>query len=343
MILPVFVPPWFNNINVKQFLSAHDVNDIKALVERALEHKAAPQANKAIGAGKRIGLLFLNPSMRTRLSTQVAAQNLGMEAIVFNIGSEGWALEFEDGAIMNGTTVEHVKDAAPIMGNYFDILAIRTFPSLKNREEDYSERYIQQFVKYAGIPVVSLESATLHPLQSLTDVITITEAWFSSYGPSTMDHGQKKPKVVLTWAPHVKALPQCVANSFAQWINAWGEADFVITHPEGYELDEQFTKGATITHNQDEALKDADFVYVKNWSSYQQYGQVLNNDASWMLTLEKLKATNDAKVMHCLPVRRNLELSDEVLDSPHSIVTQEAANRVWAAQVVLEAILKEAK
>lgn len=343
MFLPVFVPSWFNTLNVKQFLSAHDVSDIKALVQRALEHKAAPQAHKDFGAGKRIGLLFLNPSMRTRLSTQVAAQNLGMEAIVFNIGSEGWALEFEDGAIMNGTTVEHVKDAAPIMGNYFDILAIRTFPSLKNREEDYSERYIQQFVKYAGIPVVSLESATLHPLQSLTDVITITEAWFSAHGPSTIDHGQKKPKVVLTWAPHVKALPQCVANSFAQWINAWGEADFVITHPEGYELDEQFTKGATITHNQDEALKDADFVYVKNWSSYQQYGQVLNNDASWMLTLEKLKATNDAKVMHCLPVRRNLELSDEVLDSPHSIVTQEAANRVWAAQVVLEAILKEGK
>ncbi|OLY93157.1 ornithine carbamoyltransferase [Cnuella takakiae] len=328
---------------MKQFLSAHDVSDIKALVQRALEHKAAPQANKDFGAGKRIGLLFLNPSMRTRLSTQVAAQNLGMEAIVFNIGSEGWALEFEDGAIMNGTTVEHVKDAAPIMGNYFDILAIRTFPSLKNREEDYSERYIQQFVKYAGIPVVSLESATLHPLQSLTDVITITENWNKAHGPWTMDHGQKKPKVVLTWAPHVKALPQCVANSFAQWINAWGEAEFVITHPEGYELDEQFTRGATIIHNQDEALKDADFVYVKNWSSYQQYGQVLNNDPSWMLTLEKLKSTNDAKVMHCLPVRRNLELSDEVLDSSHSIVTQEAANRVWAAQAVLEAILKEGK
>lgn len=341
MFLPVFVPPWFNTINVKQFLSAHDVSDIKALVQRAFEHKAAPQAHKDFGAGKRIGLLFLNPSMRTRLSTQVAAQNLGMEAIVFNIGSEGWALEFEDGAIMKGTTVEHVKDAAPIMGNYFDILAIRTFPSLKNREEDYSERYIQQFVKYAGIPVVSLESATLHPLQSLTDVITITEV-MQNKNPKHQTPNSK-PKVVLTWAPHVKALPQCVANSFAQWINAWGEADFVITHPEGYELDEQFTKGATITHNQDEALKDADFVYVKNWSSYQQYGQVLNNDASWMLTLEKLKATNEAKVMHCLPVRRNLELSDEVLDSPHSIVTQEAANRVWAAQVVLEAILKEGK
>lgn len=321
---------------MKQFLSAHDVPDIKAMIQRALAHKANPQAQKALGAGKRIGLLFLNPSMRTRLSTQVAAQNLGIEAILFNIGSEGWALEFEDGAVMNGTTVEHVRDAAPIMGHYFDILAIRTFPSLKNREEDYSERYIQQFVKWAGIPVVSLESATLHPLQSFTDVITITEVMQSEdYKPIA-----KKPKVVLTWAPHVKPLPQCVANSFAQWINAWGEADFVVTHPEGYELDEQFTKGATITHNQDEALKDADFVYVKNWSSYHQYGQILTQDPSWMLTLDKLKTTNAAKVMHCLPVRRNLELSDEVLDSAHSIVTQEAANRVWAAQAVLEAIIK---
>ncbi len=282
-----------------------------------------------MGANKRIGCLFLNPSMRTRLSTQIAAQNLGMEAIVFNVGSEGWALEFEEGAVMNGTTVEHVKDAAPIMGNYFDILAIRTFPSLKNREEDYSEQYIKQFIKYAGIPVVSLESATLHPLQSLTDVITIKETFKE----------KRKPKIVLTWAPHVKPLPQCVANSFAQWINAWGEADFVITHPEGYELDEQFTNGATIMHDQDEALKDADFVYVKNWSSYKDYGKILCTDESWMLTNEKLKLTNAAKVMHCLPVRRNVELSDEILDGPNSIITQEAANRVWAAQAVLSEIL----
>lgn len=325
---------------MKQFLSAHDVADINGLVQRALEHKAAPQASKALGAGKRIGLLFLNPSMRTRLSTQIAAQNLGMEAIVFNLGSEGWALEFEDGAIMNGTTVEHVKDAAPIMGHYFDILAIRTFPSLKNREEDYSERYIRQFVKYAGIPVVSLESATLHPLQSLTDVITISEILQANSKPQTTN---PKPKIVLTWAPHVKALPQCVANSFAQWMNAWGEADFVITHPEGYELDEQFTHGATITHDQDEALHNADFVYVKNWSAYTEYGQILSRDTSWMLTLKKLQQTNSAKVMHCLPVRRNIELSDEVLDSKYSLVTQQAANRVWAAQAILETILKEGR
>ena len=317
---------------MKQFISVHDVADINALVETALAYKAAPFADKSLGANKRIGCLFLNPSMRTRLSTQIAAQNLGMEAIVFNVGSEGWALEFEEGAIMNGTTVEHVKDAAPIMGKYFDVLAIRTFPSLKNREEDYSEQYIKQFIRYAGIPVVSLESATLHPLQSLTDVITIKETWRAN---------NAKPKVVLTWAPHVKPLPQCVANSFAQWMTAWGEADFVITHPEGYELDEQFTNGAAITHNQDEALKDADYIYVKNWSSYKDYGQVLCKDDSWMLTNKKLKLTNDAKVMHCLPVRRNVELSDEILDGPNSIITQEASNRVWAAQAVLSEILQQ--
>jgi len=314
---------------LKQFLSVHDVKDIDALVQQALLYKANPFLDKALGTNKRIGCLFLNPSMRTRLSTQIAAQNLGMEAIVFNVGAEGWALEFADGAIMNGTTVEHVKDAAPIMGNYFDILAIRTFPSLKDREEDYNETYIKQFVKYAGIPVVSLESATLHPLQSLTDVITIAETFKE----------QRKPKVVLTWAPHVKPLPQCVANSFAQWMTAWGNVDFVITHPEGYALDNQYTKGATITTDQDVAIKDADYIYVKNWSSYEQYGQILSTDQSWMLTAEKLKATNNAKVMHCLPVRRNVELSDEILDGPNSIVTQEASNRVWAAQAVLSAIL----
>lgn len=307
------------------------------MVERALEYKTNPFKDKSLGVNKRIGCLFLNPSMRTRLSTQIAAQNLGMDAVVFNVGAEGWALEFEEGAIMNGTTVEHVKDAAPIMGKYFDVLAIRTFPSLKNREEDYSEQYIKQFIKYAGIPVVSLESATLHPLQSLTDVITIKETWSAlSHKPQTTNH---KPKVVLTWAPHVKPLPQCVANSFAQWMTAWGEVDFIVTHPEGYNLDEKFTNGATITHNQNEALNDADFVYVKNWSSYREYGQVLCKDNDWMLTNEKLQFTNHAKVMHCLPVRRNVELSDEILDGLNSIVTQEAGNRVWAAQAVLSEIL----
>ncbi len=328
---------------MKNFTSVNDLlspsfggvgEAIDALVQKALAYKANPFADRALGANKRIGCLFLNPSMRTRLSTQIAAQNLGMEPIIFNVGNEGWMLEFEEEAIMSGTTVEHVKDAAPIFGKYFDILAIRTFPSLKNRDDDYSELYIKQFIKYAGIPVVSLESATLHPLQSLTDIITITEEQLKS------EIRNRKSKIVLTWAPHVKPLPQCVANSFSQWITAWDKADFVITHPEDYELSEEFTKGATITHNQDEALKDADFVYVKNWSTFNDYGKMYESDPSWMMTNKKLEITNNAKVMHCLPVRRNVELSDEILDGPNSIVTLEASNRVWAAQAVLAEILR---
>ena len=332
----------FTSVNdLKDFQSGEDLGKaINSLVQKALVYKADAFRDRTLGANKRIGCLFLNPSMRTRLSTQIAAQNLGMETIVFNVGNEGWALEFEEEAIMSGSTVEHVKDAAPIFGNYFDILAIRTFPSLKNREDDYSELFINQFIKYAGIPVVSLESATLHPLQSLTDILTITENFAGGTHPGQPKTKNYKPKIVLTWAPHVKPLPQCVANSFAQWINAWGEADFVITHPEDYELDEQFTAGATITQDQDAALKDADFVYVKNWSTYHDYGRIYCNDPAWMLTNEKLKLTNNAKVMHCLPVRRNVELSDEVLDGPNSVVTQEASNRVWAAQAVLSEILK---
>lgn len=328
---------------MRNFTSVHDVQSISpgkmgdaidTLVHYALAYKQHPLKDQALGANKRMGCLFLNPSMRTRLSTQIAAQNLGMDAIVFNVGQEGWALEFEEEAIMSGTTVEHVKDAAPVLGKYFDILAIRTFPSLKNRQDDYSELFIKQFIKYAGVPVISLESATLHPLQSLTDVITITEVINNSNADKN-----RKPKIVLTWAPHVKPLPQCVANSFSQWINAWGKADYVITHPEDYELSDDYTKGATITHNQEAALKDADFVYVKNWSTYNDYGKIYCNDPEWMLTKEKLSETNNAKVMHCLPVRRNVELSDEILDSPSSIVTQQAGNRVWAAQAVLSQIL----
>lgn len=324
---------------MKQFISVHDVRKIDTLVLSALAYKANPFSDKALGTNKRIGCLFLNPSMRTRLSTQIAAQNLGMECIVFNVGQEGWALEFEEEAIMSGNTVEHVMDAAPILGKYFDILAIRTFPSLKNRDDDYSELYIKQFIKYAGIPVVSLESATLHPLQSLTDILTISEELNKSDPGSNRDRNQK-PKIVLTWAPHVKPLPQCVANSFAQWVNAWGKADFVITHPEDYELSEEFTKGAVITHNQEEALKDADFVYVKNWSTFNDYGKIYTNDPKWQLKKKRWAVTNNAKVMHCLPVRRNVELSDEILDGEMSIVTQQAANRVWAAQAVLAEILR---
>ena len=318
---------------MKNFLSVKDAGNIEDLVSSAIDFRNHPLSQPDLGKSKRLGLIFLNPSLRTRLSTQVAAQNLGMEALVFNASQDGWSLEFEEGAIMNGTSVEHVKDAAPILGRYFDILGLRTFPSLKNREEDYAENVMKQFVKYSGIPIISLESATVHPLQSLTDIITIT------------DHlpvkNKAKSKVVLTWAPHVKPLPQCVANSFSEWINAWGKCDITIAHPQGYELDKEFTKGATITNDQAEALQNADFVYVKNWSSYKDYGKTEEDGSSWMLTNKKLSLTNNAKVMHCLPVRRNVELSDEVLDSPNSIVTEQAANRVWAAQAVLANILKD--
>jgi N-succinyl-L-ornithine transcarbamylase len=320
---------------MKQFINVKDVTDINALVQKALAYKSDPAIDKQLGAGKRLGLLFLNPSLRTRLSTQVAAQNLGMEVITFNADKDGWALEFSEGAIMNGTTVEHIKDAAPILGNYFDILCIRTFPGLLNQADDYSEKVMNQFIQYAGIPVISLESSTLHPLQSLTDIITIKESIELS---GTFKH--KKPKVVLTWAPHIKAIPQCVSNSFSEWIKTWGEAEFVITHPVGYELSQKFTEGVTIMHDQDAALYDADFVYVKNWSAYHDYGKVLCSDANWMLTNQKLAITNNAKVMHCLPVRRNVELSDEILDGSNSLVTEVASNRIWAAQAVLAEILK---
>lgn len=316
-----------------KFTEASDFTNLDAMVQKALAYKQDPFRDQHLGQRKRIGMLFLNPSMRTRLSTQVAAQQLGMDAVVFNVGAEGWKLEFEEEAIMSGDTVEHVKDAAPILGQYFDILCVRTFPSLQNKEEDYSEAYINQFIRYAGVPIVSLESATLHPLQSFTDIITIEESLLQQ--PIV----GRKPKVVLTWAPHVKPLPQCVANSFAQWVNAWGKADFVITHPEDYELDTRFTQGARVTHDQQAALEGADFVYVKNWSTYHDYGKIYCNDPKWMLTHNSLRHTHAAKVMHCLPVRRNVELSDEILDGPHSIVTRQAGNRVWAAQTVLSEIL----
>lgn len=314
---------------MKNFISINDADNINLLVQKARAYKASPLMDAQLGADKKIGLIFLNPSLRTRLSTQVAARNLGMEPIVFNAGSEGWALEFEEGAIMNGTTAEHVKDAAPILGKYFDIICVRSFPGLKDREADYAETIINKFIQYAGVPVVSLESATQHPLQSLADVITITETKTRAI-----------PKVVLTWAPHIKPLPQCVANSFSQWMTGWNEVNFVIAHPEGYALSEQFTKGAMITNNQEEALAGADYVYVKNWSSFEDYGAVPGQHNDWMLDNKRHSLTDHAMVMHCLPVRRNVELSDEVLDGPFSLVTQQAANRVWAAQAVLSSILQ---
>lgn len=315
---------------MKQFLNLHDVKDLPALIASALAHKASPFAHRSLGEQKTLGMIFLNPSMRTRISTQRAAKNLGMEVIVFNLDKEGWQMELNEGVIMNGDKAEHVKEAAAVMGQYFDILGIRTFPGLKDRDEDYREHTIQQFVKYAGIPIVSLESATVHPLQSLADAMTIKE-----HMPT-----DRKPKVVLTWAPHVKALPQAVPNSFAQWMSHWSEVDFVITNPKGYDLDQTFTGNAAIEHDQDKALEGADFVYVKNWSSYELYGSIMQSDPSWMITNKKISKTNQAKVMHCLPVRRNVVIADGVLDGPQSVVVQQAGNRIWAAQAVLAEILQ---
>ena len=318
---------------MKQFTSVHDVADVETLVNDALSLKSNPYSDKQLGENKTLGLVFLNPSLRTRLSTQKAAINLGMSVMVMNMDKDGWALETQDGVVMNGTTVEHIREAAAVMGQYCDILGLRSFPKLKDREEDYSEDFFNKFVSYCGVPVVSLESATRHPLQSLADLVTIKETW----------KGKAKPKVVLAWAPHVKALPQAVPNSFSEWMckaQALGMVDFTIAQPEGFELNESFTPGAQISHNIDEALQGADYVYVKNWSSYSSYGQVLPYPEGWMMNNEKLKLTNDAKVMHCLPVRRDLELSAEILDGPNSLVIHEAGNRLWAAQAVLKALLQ---
>lgn len=316
---------------MKVFSSVKDVSDLNELVQSALELKQSPFAFQYLGNNKTIGLIFLNPSLRTRLSTQKAALNLGMTPIVMNMDKEGWGLEIKDIA-MNGTTVEHIREAAAVMGQYCDILAIRAFPKLEDRDEDYNEELFNKFVKYCGVPVVSLESATLHPLQSFADLITIQET-------KKVD----KPKVVLTWAPHVKPLPQAVPNSFSEWMcraQKEGMLDFTIVHPEGYELAEEFTKGAKIMHDQDKALAGADYVYVKNWSSYKEYGRILTSGDGWMMNNKKLKITNDAKVMHCLPVRRDLELSSEILDGPNSLVIHEAGNRQWAAQAVLKKMLE---
>ncbi|MGO1244542.1 acetylornithine carbamoyltransferase [Sphingobacterium sp. JB170] len=318
---------------MKKFFSVSDVDDLTSIVDEALALKSSPYALQALGKNRTLGLVFLNPSLRTRLSTQKAALNLGMNVMVLNMDKEGWALETRDGVIMDGTTVEHIREAAAVMGEYCDILGLRSFPSLKDKQADYTEDLFNKFVRFCGVPVVSLESATRHPLQSLTDLITISE-----------HKNVEKPKVVLAWAPHVKALPQAVPNSFAEWMSKaqeQGLVDFTIAHPQGYELSEEFTNGANITHDLDGALTGADFVYVKNWSSFHEYGKVYPVSTNWMLDNEKLGLTNNAKVMHCLPVRRDLELSSEILDGPNSLVIKEASNRVWAAQTVLKRMLQK--
>ncbi|TKC55766.1 acetylornithine carbamoyltransferase [Pedobacter hiemivivus] len=319
---------------MNQFTSVNDVQDIGQLVKDALALKESPYAHQHLGKNKTLGLVFLNPSLRTRLSTQKAALNLGMNVMVMNMDKEGWALETQDGIVMDGTTVEHIREAAAVMGQYCDVLGLRSFPKLLNRDEDYNEDFFNKFIKYCKVPVVSLESATRHPLQSLADLVTIKETW----------KGTAKPKVVLAWAPHIKALPQAVPNSFAEWMckaQQEGMLDFTIAQPRGYELNVDFTQGAHITNDLDEALAGADYIYVKNWSSYEEYGKVLPFTEGWMLTNDKLKPTNDARVMHCLPVRRDLELSSEILDGPNSLVIHEAGNRLWAAQAVLKQMLEK--
>jgi N-succinyl-L-ornithine transcarbamylase len=313
---------------MKNFTKFENKTTAEKLIQQAMHYKENPWIDKPKGQGKRIGCIFLNPSLRTRASTQIAAQQLGMDAIVMNMDKEGWALEMRDGVVMNKGTIEHIKDAAAVLGTYFDILAIRAFPSLTNKQEDVEDFVFNQFIKYSGKPVISLESAIRHPLQSLADMVTIQENWKK----------EVKPKVVLTWAPHIKAIPHAVANSFSEWALGCGH-ELTITHPEGYELDEAFTKGAKIELNQAKALEDADFVYVKNWSAFNDYGKIITTDHSWMLKEKHLKKSKNAKVMHCLPVRRNLELSDEILDGPRSLVTLQAQNRIYAAQAVISQIL----
>ena len=309
------------------FISLHDVANLEALIASARAAKADPFADQHLGKNKTIGLLFFNSSLRTRISTQKAAQNLGLNVIVLNVGSDSWGLEMEEGVIMNADKAEHVKEAAAVIGSYCDIIGIRAFAGLKDRELDYAEKVFEQFQKYAGVPIVNLESATRHPLQSLTDCITIEEHKLTA-----------RPKVVLTWLPQIKPLPQAVANSFAEWMNQ-SDVEFVITHPEGYELAPEFAGNATIIHDQREALKGADFVYGKNWSSYNQYGQVLTSGEDWVIDDSKMALTNNGKFMHCLPVRRNLKVTDSVIDSENSLVIPQAANREWAAQAVLKEIL----
>lgn len=315
---------------MKKFTSVSDVENLQEIIKKALQIKENPHSEAEKGKGKTIGLVFLNSSLRTRLSSQIAAQNLGLNVLTLNAAQEAWNLEFADGAVMNGDTVEHIKDAIEVLNQYCDIIAVRCFAGMKSKEDDVNESILSQFEQHAKVPVISLESATRHPLQSLADCITITENWKE----------ERKPKVVLTWAPHIKPIAQAVGNSFAEWMQEM-DVDFVIANPEGYDLDKNFTKDVKVIHNQDEALKEADFIYVKNWSSFDDYAKMPEVKENWMLTAQKLENTNAAKVMHCLPVRRNVELSDEVMDGDHSIIYQQAKNRIFSAQAVFSEILDE--
>ena len=315
---------------MKQFTTVNDIGDLGAAVAEALAIKKDRFAYKHLGTNKTLLMLFFHSSLRTRLSTQKAAMNLGMNVIVLDVNQGAWKLETERGVIMDGDCPEHLLEAIPVMGCYCDIIGVRSFARFESKEDDYSEKILNQFIKYSGRPVFSMEAATRHPLQSFADLITIEEY-----------KTKERPKVVLTWAPHPRALPQAVPNSFAEWMRA-ADYDFVITHPHGYELDEQFTAGVPIIYDQDEALRGADFVYAKNWAAYADpnYGKVLSKDRSWTITTEKMALTDNAYFMHCLPVRRNMIVSDDVIESDRSIVIPEAANREISATVVLKRLLE---
>jgi N-succinyl-L-ornithine transcarbamylase len=317
---------------MKHYLSIKDLPSIKSTVLEAIALKKEPLQYQELGKNKTIGLLFFNNSLRTRLSTQKAALNLGMEPIVMNFGSEGWQLEFEDGRVMDQGKSEHVKEAAQVISQYCDVIAIRAFAGLEDKQKDEAEEVLSAFVKYASVPILNMESSVGHPLQALADAITIEEV-----APKN-----KKLKVVLSWAPHPRALPHAVGNSFAEMALAHEDNfEFVITHPEGYELNPEKTKGATIEYDQKKAFEGADIIYTKNWSSYKDYGQVVCKDKSWTIDKEKMALTNDAKFMHCLPVRRNVVVADEVIDSENSMVIEQANNRTYSAQIVLKKILDE--
>ncbi|MBD5192274.1 MAG: acetylornithine carbamoyltransferase [Barnesiella sp.] len=315
---------------MRNFTSVNDIGDLRGAVREALEVKANRFAYKHLGENRTLLMIFFNSSLRTRLSTQKAAMNLGMNVIVLDVNQGAWKLETERGVIMDGDKPEHLLEAIPVMGCYCDVIGVRSFAQFVDKKKDYSEEIINQFIKYSGKPVFSMEAATRHPLQSFADLITIEEY-----------KRTERPKVVLTWAPHPKALPQAVPNSFAEWMNRT-DYDFVIANPEGYDLAPEFVGKAKVYHNQDEALRGADFVYAKNWSAFEDpnYGKVLSTDRSWTITTEKMALTNDAYFMHCLPVRRNMIVSDDVIESPRSLVIPEAANREISAEVVLKRILE---
>jgi N-succinyl-L-ornithine transcarbamylase len=313
---------------MKHYLNLDAIPNLQTAINEVIALKKEAYADEHLGQHKTLGMLFFNPSLRTRLSTQKAAQHLGLKTMVMNFSNEAWALEFEDGTKMSGLRSEHIKEAAAVVSQYCDLIAIRAFASLSDQQKDEEEQVLNNFARYASIPVINMESATAHPLQALADAVTIKEQGLT-----------KRPKIVLTWAPHPKALPHAVGNSFTKMAQNL-DADFVIAQPKGYELNPAITGNTTLMYDQHEAFKGADFVYAKNWCSYNDYGKILKFDEEWMVTAEKMKLTNEAKFMHCLPIRRNIVADDHVLDHHNSLVIEQANNRTYAAQWVLKQLLK---